>query len=104
MSERRADRRGTPRGRDGHVALVAAAALVAVLVLGVCAGVAVAVSASFSAAPPASGNGDGREVVSDKAQPEEPEASASGDDSGEQQLPSDDERAAEVFDDPDVML
>ena len=83
MSERRADRRGTPRGRDGHVARVAAAALVAVLVLGVCAGVAVAVSASFSAAPPASGNGGGREVVSDKAQPEEPEASASGDDSGE---------------------
>ena len=74
MSERRADRRGTPRGRDGQVARVAAAALVAVLVLGVCAGVAVAVSASFSAAPPASGNGGGREVVSDKAQPEEPEA------------------------------
>lgn len=100
MSERRADRRGTPRGRDGHVARVAAAALVAVLVLGVCAGVAVAVSASFSAAPPASGNGGDREVVSDKAQPEEPEASAANDDSGEQQLPSDDERAADLALDP----
>ena len=100
MSERRADRRGTPRGRDGHVARVAAAALVAVLVLGVCAGVAVAVSASFSAAPPTSGNGGGREVVSDKAQPEEPEAPAADDNSGDQQLPSDDERAADLALDP----
>ena len=100
MSERRADRRGTPRGRDGHVARVAAATLVAVLVLGVCAGVAVAVSASFSAAPPTSGNGGGREVVSDKAQPEEPEAPAADDNSGDQQLPSDDERAADLALDP----
>ena len=100
MSERRADRRGTPRGRDGHVARVAAAALVAVLVLGVCAGVAVAVSASVSAAPPASGSGGGREVVSDEAQPEEPEAPAADDNSGDQQLPSDDERAADLALDP----
>lgn len=82
------------------MARVAAAALVAVLVLGVCAGVAVAVSASFSAAPSASGNGDGREVVSDKAQPEEPEAPAADDSSGDQQLPSDDDRAADLALDP----
>ena len=55
---------------------------------------------AFSAAPPTSGNGGGREVVRDKAQPEEPEAPAADDNSGDQQLPSDDERAADLALDP----
>lgn len=98
MTQRRADRRGTPRNKGGQVARVAAAVLVAVLVLGVCGGVAVAVFGSFSAPQPPSSSGD-REVVSDKEQPDEPEAPAA-DESGEQQLPADDDRAADLALDP----
>ena len=100
MAERRADHRGTPRDKSGRTARVAAAVLVVVLVLGVCAGVAVAVSGSFSPAAPAAGNGDKREEVSDRQQPDGPEASAT-DGSGEQQLPADDDRAADLALDPE---
>lgn len=100
MAERRADRRGTPRDKSGRTARVAAAALVAVLVLGVCAGVAVAVSGSFSPAAPAAGNAGKREVVNDRQQPEESEAPAA-DASGQQELPTDDDRAADLALDPE---